>query len=317
MEIIQNDIVPFKTKSCIALGNFDGIHLGHKKLITECVEYAKQEGLCSVIYTFQSHPSAFFGANVKLITSNEEKRIILENLGCDYVYLENFENVVSLSPMEFCDEILIKKLNAGVVFCGKNYTFGKNAQGNSDMLKSILAEKNVDVRVIQHVTKDSNTVSSTSIRQNIENGHIRKAYELLGHPYTISGQVLHGKKIGRTLGYPTINMDIPDDKIVPKFGVYFTVTKIDGKMFYSVSNVGKRPTLDANTDNREHINCETHIINHIGDDYGKEAIIYFIARIRDEMKFDDVSHLKSAISKDLSSALEMSLKFDKDSILCM
>ena len=313
MNIVFNNGTKLTGKSCVALGNFDGVHLGHQKIIKSCIQYAKKNNLRSLIYIFSTHPSVFLGNETKILTDNKEKTNILQNLGCDCVYFENFADVANLSPEDFCGEIIAEKLNASAVFCGENYTFGKKAMGNSKDLERILGSLGIKTFSLSHVTKNDTVVSSTYIRNLIENGLCDEATEFSGRPFSISGKVLHGKKLGRTLGFPTVNMAVPSSKVVPSHGVYFTLTAIDNDIFYSVSNVGTRPTVDSNKKS-SYINCETHIINHSGNDYEKNATIYFISKIRDEKKFSDTAQLKEAISNDIETANKLSQKFDKTTI---
>ncbi|MBR5309309.1 MAG: bifunctional riboflavin kinase/FAD synthetase [Clostridia bacterium] len=304
MNIYNFNTVLTGKKSCVALGNFDGVHTGHKKIISAAVAYARESGLSSCVYTFDSHPTLTLGNAKPIITDNSEKAEIIRKLGCDALYYECFESVRELSPKEFCHRILKDKLNAECVFCGENHRFGYKGSGTVEDLKRELAPLGIGVSVIPYATYEGEIISSSKIRTLIEDGNIKVATELLGQRYSVSGTVMHGKKLGRTLGFPTLNIPVGIGRVTPKFGVYVTECLLDGVIYKGVSNIGIRPTTDSETENSRLVNCETYLMGFSGDAYGKEITVYFNDFIRPEMKFDSVEALKERISEDVLTAKE-------------
>ena len=300
MFIIRNNNIKLKEKTCIALGNFDGVHKGHRALISECIKYAKSNNLTSCIYTFEEHTTHFLGNKKNLITTNDERIEIFDSLGCDSVYFDDFSFIKDMTPQEFCDKIIISKLNAKIVICGENYRFGKNCSGDASLLKALLSQKEVKVIIMPPVIYKGEIISSTLIRDCIRNGNIELAGELLSRPYSITGEIVHGKKLGRVLGFPTLNMCVPTCKVMPEYGVYASVTLIHGSLRRGITNIGKRPTIDNYEESP--ITCETHLINYSGDDYGKTATVFLLKFLRHETKFNDIDDLKMGITADCNNA---------------
>ncbi len=286
---------------CVVLGNFDGVHLGHTALINSAKAYAKENNLPVLVYTFAVHPKFYFNNNFKLITVQSEKVDIFSKLGIDYLYLEDFTLVRNYNPGQFCNDILINKLHAKAVFCGKNHRFGSNASGNSDNLKEYLEKNNTSVFVEDFYLYNDLPVSSSRIRNLIDCGDIPYANTLLGRCFSVDFPVIHGFHLGTKLGFPTINQIMPDDKLTPPYGVYACYTHINGKTYPSVLNVGTKPTVTHNYENPPVI-CETHIMDFDGDLYGKKIKVDFVGKIRDEKKFSGIQELKNAVLKDIDKA---------------
>lgn len=286
-------------KTCVALGNFDGVHAGHRRIISTAAEHARNNGLLSCVYTFSTHPSSILGNRKPILTTANEKNKIFNKMNIDILYSDDFSAVRELSPREFCKKILKDQLNAKYVFCGSNYTFGYKGIGNTNVLRSLLNELDIFLIVVPYVYSSSNTVvSSTLIRKLISDGRVAEASELLLSYYTIQGIVMHGKQLGRKLGFPTLNISIPQEKSVPKFGVYISACILDGKCYNGISNIGLRPTTDTGTINERVINCETYLFDYSGDAYDKYIEVYLFDMIRSEMKFGNIDELKDQISKD-------------------
>ena len=287
--------------TCVALGNFDGIHLGHRAIIEACARTAREEGLLSLVWSFRRHPEhilkgSFSSGNIISLSDKEE---IMTDLGIGHIIWENFESVRFLSPEEFCQTILLKKLYAKKVFCGFNFTFGKNGAGNADFLKEYLTPLGVEVIALDPVTQGGEPISSTRIRALLSDGNMEQAAQLLGRPYSIRFPVLHGKHLGTKIGFPTLNQSFPEEYVVPKKGVYAVRMILDGKSYPGVCNVGNRPTVDQNGETL----AETHLFDFSGDLYGKKVKVEFFSFLRPEKRFSSLEELKKQITKDRENAL--------------
>ncbi len=278
----------------VALGNFDGVHIGHRHVIEKAVSWADFSGgkIKSAVWCFAQNPK-----NVsEILTTSAEKAEIFKNLGADYVIFEDFEAVRSLSPRAFVLDYL-RDLSAAALFCGFNFRFGENAKGNVQDLEILCGDCGMHFEALPAVTYEDTPVSSTVIRNLIKEGDVEKAEKLLSRPYFVHGEVIHGRHLGSTLGFPTVNQNFTDGKAVPRHGVYFTVTEFDGKKYPSVSNVGDRPTVKG-----KHLRLETHIDGFEGDLYGKTVTVHFKKFCRPEKKFSSKEELQTAVLSDLDSA---------------
>lgn len=283
----------------IALGNFDGVHAGHKRLVEKAVGYAKEHGCASAIFTFADGAGVLPNKpDVPCITSTEEKLWLMASLGVDYAILEDFDAVRNLSPESFVKELLIKKLGVRCAVCGYNFRFGKGGNGNADTLCELMSPHHCII--VPGVTVEAVPVSSTLIREYIAKGDMTTAAKLLGHPFFFDAEIVSGKKLGRTIGIPTANQYFPDGHIVPKSGIYACKVIIDGNEHIGVANVGTRPTIVLD-DHR--VNCETHLIGYSGNLYGKKVRTVFYDRLRDEIRFDNIEALRCQIEKDKLEAL--------------
>ena len=301
--------IPTK-KSVVALGNFDGIHLGHVALINKAVAFANESGLLSCVYTFSDHPSNFKNGINGIITDNSEKAQILSELRADLLCLDDFDMVKDLSCRQFCEEILVKGLGCEIAVCGDNYSFGAGRSGNADTLKRVMEDLGKKVVVLDCVSKCGDCINSTHVRELICEGKMEEASELLGRRYSFYSEVVHGKKLGRVLGSPTINQFFPEKKLRPKNGVYISLCSFDGKKYAGVTNVGVNPTVNDGVN--APVLCETHIIGFDGDLYGKEVRIEFCRHLRDEKKFPSLDELKKEILHNVSQAKEY---FERETLL--
>ena len=293
MQIFKN---PCDVSPCaLALGNFDGLHMAHIKIINSCITYSKSNNLKSGVLLFENHTANLCnGDKIPLLTTLSEKLEILKELGIDFVYIMTFdESVMKMSAKEFF-EFLVKCLNAKALFAGYDYTFGYKAMGNSDLLTEFSKEKNIYVDISDKITLNNTPVSSTKIREFLKTGNIKKSNEFLGRPYSLTGNVVLGKQNGRKMGLPTANINADNDKLLPQDGVYKGITIIDKKEYKSLINIGKNPTFNA--DKRT---VESHILNFSADIYNKEITIKFLDKIRDEKKFLSVEELIIQINEDL------------------
>lgn len=287
-------------KSVCALGFFDGVHKAHTQLLTKCTAYAKLHGLKSVALTFETSPAEYFGKKIKYLTTFTQKKEIMLNIGIDDVFaLKCDKQTLSMTAEEFVDSILVKKLDCAAVFCGFNYTFGKDGKGNSDMLIRLCKHKGIDVFVLSEMCYGGLSVSSSNIRALLENGDIESANNLLSRPFEIAGTVKSGKMLGRLLSFPTANIYLEPSLPELPHGVYATKTSVCGKEYISVSNVGTNPTVGG-----ESLRAETYILNFDGDIYGEDIKIRFYKFLRNEKQFSSVDELKKQIEHDKNKSIE-------------
>lgn len=279
-------------RTAVALGNFDGMHVGHMAVL-EAAKSFESEGLLPVAVLFDEHSlKAITGkAPAMLMTVTERNRIINEN-GLRIETLV-FNEIRDLSPSAFVEKILVGRLGAAAVCCGYNYRFGKGASGTAQTMSEICGRLGLKCRVSGEVDVDRCAVSSTKIRGFIENGEIEKANKMLGRPFGFSSRVIDGDKRGRVLGFPTINQIIPEELAMPRFGVYQSVVTVKGEKFKGVTNVGRRPTVGT-----EKILSETHILDFDRDIYGENVDVRLIKFIRPEKKFSSFDELARQIKSD-------------------
>ena len=280
----------------IALGNFDGIHLGHKKLIMSMVDEAKELNITPAVLLFSKHPKeVLLGKSPELLTSLIDKHEILEELGVKTVYETDFTpEFRTLSPEDFVKEILLEKLNMKSVFVGFDYRFGHKASGDVNVLKDLSEKYNFKVTVISPVYDETKVLSSTEIRDHIRGGNLDLANEMLDRYYKIRGQVVHGNKIGRTLGFPTANIELSSNYPIPKIGVYETKAIVNKKTYMSLTSIGTNPTVGG-----DKIKIETYILDFDEDIYDEEIELEFIEYLRDEWMFDSLDELKVQMQKDV------------------
>ena len=287
--------IPFQTS--IAVGNFDGVHKGHRALF-ECVKKtAGVLGTKSAVWSFCDFSPKNRG---RCITLPDERCELIAECGIDYLILYEFDSVKDLPCEEFLSEILIKECRAEAVVCGFNFRFGKGAQGDCETLKKIMEKKGKKAFVMPPYEIDGVTVSSSLIRGLITDGKPELIPKYLGRPFSVFLPVVHGRHLGRTIDSPTINQNFPPEHIVPRYGVYACCIIIDGIRYGGVSNVGVRPSVCEGEN--VSVNCETHILNYSGDLYDREIRVEFLHFIRPERKFPSIDELKKAISADKITA---------------
>lgn len=279
-------------KRAVALGNFDGLHSGHTAVIEKAKAMA-QNGLVPCVLLLDPLPCNVEGFTPhKALITDSEKEKLLGEMGVEVVKID-FLKIKDYEPVRFFEDIIIKELNAGAVSCGFNYRFGKNGSGDSTLLESLCKTSGVAFCVSEPVEAEGLPISSTRIRNALENGEIEKANAMLGRAFGYTLEVVHGDKIGRLLDCPTINQLFPEELIVPKYGVYSSEAKIDGKWLRSVTNIGRRPSFE-NDEQRS----ETHIIGFNGDLYGQLVEVRLLSYKRGEKKFSSLDELKEQLSKD-------------------
>lgn len=287
-----------KQGTAVALGYFDGIHLGHQAVLNTALEYAKKEKLVPVVMLFDIHPRKLISGKVPpMLTSEEKKRELLCKMGFTVVDF-NFREAMDYSPNEFIEKILIDALNARVVSCGFDYHYGKGGKGNADTLYEELKKRGIKAFSKEPILLGKEVISSTAIRTLIAAGEIEKANTMLGTCFSYDFTVKKGDGIGkRVLGFPTINQFFPQDFIVPKYGVYASKVCLDGKWYPAVTNVGIRPTVA-----KDSMRSETCILDFSGDLYGKNVEVSLLSFIRSEIKFPDLEALSKQIEKDIIKA---------------
>ena len=275
----------------IALGFFDGVHLGHREIIRKTVESAEENGLIASVLTFKN----FKLKDPTELRSYDEKLQIFKGLGVHQVISLDFDMIKDMEAEVFVDEVLYKELNAKVLVSGTDYTFGKNAVGNADLLKSLSLQRGIETLIVPDVFFENEKCSSTLIRNLLSDGDVDKANVLLGgESFSYEGTVVRGKMLGSTLGFPTANLPIPSDRSKPKFGVYITLTTLDGVKYKSISNLGLRPTVEDS----DNVNIETFIYGHEGELYGKKIKVELLGFVRPEQKFSSVDELKEQVESD-------------------
>lgn len=281
--------------SVLCVGNFDGVHIGHRQLVEEV---RKQVPALKKAYPNIVSGAWFFDStsykHAPEIYTLDEKLDAFESLGLDYAVIADFDEMKYMSPEEFVAQILRKECQCVFAVCGENFRFGSKAAGSASDLARLM-QGNADIVTL--LTDEEKIVSSTYIRELLSNGDIENANRLLDSRYSLTAPIVHGKALGRTLGLPTINQFSEDKNLILKSGIYCTVCTIDGKKFYGVTNVGIRPTVNDS----EIKNIETHIIDYSGDCYGKLVKVEFVSRLRDEIKFTSLDELKSQILSDINN----------------
>jgi riboflavin kinase/FMN adenylyltransferase len=289
----------FPPQTVVALGNFDGVHLGHQAILGRALEDSRTLGFPVVAFTFKPHPTLELKpeSDLRLLMTYDEKRIRLQGLGVDCCIEEPFNaTFAALSAKEFFDRILVGRAHARVIVVGENFTFGRNREGTIPVLKQFCDATGVTLRALPPVEVDGLPVSSSRIRAALSEGRVNLASELLGRPFFYKAEVVHGDKRGRTIGFPTANMKC-DTKFALRSGVYATTVFWQGKTYPAVTNLGTRPTFDSSE-----LRMETHLLHEDLELYGEILEVSFHDRIRDERKFASLDELKHQIRADTELA---------------
>ena len=289
--------------SVVSIGMFDGVHLGHASVINRVIAIAKEKNIKSIIITFSNSPVSYFSKdNIDLqITTSKEKIELFRKTQLDYLFVIEFNDyIANLIPSTFMNDILISLFKVSYMVFGYDNHFGKNREGTFKYITKNF--KDIKAELIIASKKDRITISSTRIKEEIVNGNIINANKLLGHPYKISGKVVKGMQLGRKLGFPTANITYDNnEKILPKNGVYYTVTIIKEKKYISITNIGIKPSVQETNC----ISIETHILDFNQSIYGQNITIVFIDRIRNEIKFNHINDLIDQITKDVSTVRKL------------
>lgn len=296
-----NVIKPMHETSAVALGLFDGIHLGHQRVLAAAVQ-CRKDGLVPSAFTFNTetfpkkHGKAF-----EFLYDEEHKQRLLESMGIEAVYTGKFSDICEMDGESFCQSILKDMLNAKKVFCGSDFKFGKDAKWGFNELVIFGKQMGFDVTLVDAVCLDGAEVSSTRIRECLRAGKPEKAAKLMGRPYEISGEIVHGNAIGRTINFPTINQNFKSGQLVPAKGVYLSRVETPFGLYFGVTNIGTKPTVS-----KENIPlAETHILDFKGDLYGKYCTAKLLRFIRCEKKFENITALQRQISEDTETACRL------------
>lgn len=298
LKIITDRDLPLSGRTVLTIGAFDGVHIGHACLLRSMCAVSGEKRLPNAVWTFAESPKAL-QQGAKYITGSVEKMEALEKLGAEQIYFADFERCRSMTPSEFVEKALIGDFHADTVVCGFDFRFGASRAGDAQTLKALLAQAGVSCIVVPPVKAGDETVSSTLIRRKLAEGDIEGASFLLGRRYSFLLPVIHGRRLGRTIGFPTINQRFPAYQVVPAYGVYACLCEVDGKLYRGVSNIGVRPTVSEHEDAPL---CETHIFDFSDDLYDKEARVYLCRRIRPERRFDSVEALREQVERDKQAA---------------
>ena len=306
---ITSSLAKVLTPNAVALGNFDGIHRGHQKVLRPILPASLAEGsrclqIHSTVVSFQPHPRQFFtGQSKKLLTPIEEKVKILENLGIDQLVLLPFDRqLAALNPQQFVEEILVARLQVKKISVGEDFRFGRDRSGNVCSLEKIAAKFSIETSIASlQNDRDQLRISSSLIRQALEEGQIERANQMLGRNYSLVGVVIRGQQLGRTIGFPTANLKLPESKLIPRQGVYCVRVSLDGDtdLVRGVMNVGYRPTVVG----KKELSVEVHLLNWSGDLYDRTLTVELIEFLRSEQKFASLDELKAQITRDCQAAL--------------
>lgn len=283
--------------SAVAIGKFDGVHLGHQKLIHRIMEQ-KQKGRLATVFTFDTSASAFFGGEEKELTTKAEKRAVFQDMGVD-VLIEfplNRETAAT-DPIIFLQKYLVKQMRTAYICAGTDLSFGREGAGNYELLQQYADAYGYQVELIDKVKMDGEDVSSTRVRDAVRAGQMEAVTRMLGAPYSVTGRVEHGKRLGRTIGMPTANLLPEQDKLLPPNGVYYSQVILGEKTYRGISNIGCKPTVS----DRQIMGVETYLYDFEGDIYGKDIAVRLLSFRRPERKFDGIESLKAQMERDIEA----------------
>lgn len=308
MKIIENTTeFHIEEETAAAIGKFDGFHRGHQKLLGQ-LKQQQEKGLRSVVFTFVPSPAAFFSREpMRELSTLDEKRRIFENAGVDYLIEYPFyQEIADMEPQTYIKEVLVDRIHAKCVVAGEDVSYGRRGAGDYQLLQKMAPAYGYQVILIDKVLYGGKEVSSTYVREEVGKGNMELAAELLGVPYHVSGEIIHGKKFGRTIGMPTVNLLPPQDKLLPPKGVYYSYAYLhskagdksyDGKKLPAITNIGTKPTVDHHSV----MGVETYLYDFDGDVYGEDMEVYLLKHKRPEMRFDGVDALKAQMEADIAA----------------
>ncbi len=303
MEVIKGtSYVEIKEPTVISLGKFDGFHRGHHLLLEE-MKKRKEKGLASVVFTFDVPPRKVIrGENQGLLSTQEEKEALFSQSGVDYFVEYPFnKEIQTMEPVAFL-RFLTEKLQVRCIVAGEDFCFGYQRAGNQETLRKYARELGYEAVIVPKMCYENREISSTFIREALEEGKISLANVLLGYPYFFEGKVQHGQAVGRRMGIPTLNLSPSPGKLVPAFGVYATRTRVAGKDYLGITNIGRKPTVGDHP-----VGIETHLLEGNGDFYGEKVRIELLEYIREERKFSSLEELREQIEKDKTYVMNRKL----------
>lgn len=294
-----------KVRTAAALGKFDGIHIGHRRLLEEIIE-RKKEGLAACVFTFDPAPAVLFGgSDSRELTTREEKRVLFERMGVDI--LIEFPLTLETAAMEpevFAEEVLANRMQVEFLAAGSDLSFGNKGRGDAALLQRLGPELGFSVEIIDKVCLEGRQVSSTCVRVQVEAGNMELVERLLGMPYMIAEEVVTGNRLGRTIGFPTVNVLPGKNKLLPPNGVYFSEVRCRGKIYRAISNVGYKPTV---TEERV-MGVESYLYDFDQEVYGEPIEVYLLAFRRPEQQFENVEVLKAQLKEDIAAGAVYKLK---------
>ncbi|MBF8456354.1 bifunctional riboflavin kinase/FAD synthetase [Kaistella sp. G5-32] len=297
MKIIKNlQDYHQKTPLALSIGMFDGVHLGHQSIINQLINVCKLKSLETGLLTFWPHPRTIFSPNddLKLLNTIEEKTYFLEKHGVQHLFLKEFDPAFrNLSGEEFVKQILIEKLNVKYLIIGHDHTFGKDKSGDFALLEKMAPEFGFEVQQVEAVDFHEKHISSTQIRNALSAGNVKEANEMLGYVYSVSGKVIHGKKIGRTIGYPTANIEVNSMKLLPKKGAYIVDVFVKDQHLKGMLSIGTNPTVSGNE-----LSVEVYILDFDGDIYDEDISVNFREFLHEEIKFENLEKLIERLDED-------------------
>lgn len=299
MQIIRGTTqFSIKEGTAIAIGKFDGIHIGHRKLLDEILKH-REDGLKATVFTFDPSPEVFFGSNSpKELTTNEEKRELFRKMGIDILVEFPFnKETAAISPEDFVTDILCRNMNAKFVASGSDLSFGAMGKGDYALLSSMGRQLGFATVQIDKIERNGKVISSTLIRELVKEGNMEEAAACLGSPYSIFEKIVHGKALGRKLGIPTLNQTPPPGKLLPPFGVYYSEVHIGEKVFRGMTNIGTKPTVSD--ENR--VSVETFLYDFSGDLYGETAEVSLLTHRRPERHFAGIEELQKIMQADIEA----------------
>ena len=284
--------------SAVCLGNFDGVHRGHRFLLSQTVRTAGELGLAPLCYTFEQHPSSVLRTATPLLTLPEERNTLLRECGVQPV-VDDFSKICHMEPEEFFEEVLLHRLGAKAILCGDNHRFGRKAAGDTALLRRLCERSGLQLSVISPLCDNGRPISSSWLRECMERGDMETAARLLGRYPSIEGEVIVGRRLGRGMGFPTINQRLSPQRVKPRRGVYAAILSILGRQYMGALNIGIRPTIPGEE------SAETHILDFDGDLYGQTIKLQLVHHLRDEVRFDSVEALRAQVLADIERVREM------------
>lgn len=303
MEIITGTTDFFlREETAVAIGKFDGVHLGHRRLLEEILA-EKAKGRKACVFTFDTPPSRLFQTgDGRELTTKEEKRRIFELLGIDILVEFPFNReTAGILPQVFIKDILCGRMQAVFIAAGTDISFGSKGAGNAALLHLLAPVCGYEVRIIEKLMWEEREISSTYVREAVEQGDMRLAERLLGSPYSVGGRVLHGNHMGQAWGMPTVNLIPPEGKLLPPCGVYYSGVYLDGRLYRGITNIGYKPTI---AEKEKVMGVETYLYGFEGDAYGKEIEILLYAFRRPEQKFENTEALRACIEEDIKAGAQ-------------
>ena len=309
MKLVSSLSYTAEVPSVVALGFFDGVHLGHRAVLSRAKTLSLELGCDCTVWTFASSPKNYFSPrSVPQLTDGATKARLIEELGADTLVSVPFDQAVAdLSAEDFFHRILKSSLRASHIVCGYNYSFGAGGRGNVTLLESLCRTAGIGLTVLPAVTVEGMAVSSTMIRRALEEGRPEEAAKLLGRPFSIRTPVVDGQRLGRRLGFPTLNQLLEEDRLLPARGVYLSRVTLEGDStpYFGITNLGRRPTVGG-----DFLGAETHIFDFSGDLYGTTVEVALLTFLRPERKFDSVEALSRQVHDDIEQAIKMADKFN-------